>query len=148
MENFNTDAFNKAWGNPMDDCPDAQDGLNRVHLIWEETVNALVDSCIKHRFLIGKGDLELFIDNTVDVFDGIAIDDIRTLKNKGWSAEALPDNRKQIADKAYDRLLEAFRPKPVNLAPLFDSLRPCPTNPQTYADIAAQNIQASKAEGL
>jgi hypothetical protein len=113
---------------------EAEKQLDRAHRHYRNVLKALVDLAIKDRVMYGKDDIEVIMErvgeNLAHEFDS-AISELDEQYPTYTHGASPADSEKLIAEEA-ERLLDAFRPKPIDSAGLLrDALRPVPTNPAT-----------------
>lgn len=106
----------------------------------ERILSATVDAYIKNRMLISRSEFDGIVEGITESFVDHTDEHIRELDDQGYDFYNTPDDFDKTKDAEYERLVDAFRVKKIDYSGiLFDSQRPCPTNPATLAAIGGDN---------
>lgn len=121
-------------GTPTAEQQEHIEAVRNCHEAAREMLAASVDVLIRRRLMVTKDELAHLNEVAVEALANEAAAATEALDSSGWNAPEL--DVKKLVEREHERLLDAFRVKPVNASGLLrDALRPVATNPSTRGDL-------------
>lgn len=125
---------------------DAETRIDACRRVYRDLIQALADSCIKHRLCVDRADIGAAMETLSEgFFADLAHSAMKLLENDLDYCYLTPSDADTLIEAAGARVMETFRLKPADYSGFYHSLRPMAlprqtTNPATL--IATGQVEA------